>query len=120
MDHATVPSKPHPCRAQRRSQQVQRSWAQGKTAPAGILTAKLLEVGLQLLAGAEEDASLLGAHDEGALLVDGDAGHLRVQLGERRALRGGTGSERPGSIPAWTPRPFSSGTFFLPSKDSPN
>ena len=68
--------------------------AREKTAPARVLTAKLLEVGLQLLAGAEEDPSLLGAHHEGTLLVDGDAGHLCVQLGERRALRGGTGSER--------------------------
>lgn len=51
-----------------------------------ILTAKLLEVSLELLAGAEEDPSLLSAQHEGALLVHGDAGNLRVQLGQRRAL----------------------------------
>lgn len=47
-----------------------------------ILTAKLLEVSLQLLVGAEEDPSLFSAHHEGALLMDGDAGNLCVQLGE--------------------------------------
>lgn len=82
---------------------------------AGILTAKLLEVGLQLLAGAEEEPSLLGAQHEGALLVDGDASHLRIQLGERRALRGGTRSEW-----LWQQPPlFSSGIFFLPIKRFP-
>lgn len=90
------------------------AWEQ--TAPAGILTAKLLEVGLQLLAGAEEEPSLLGAQHEGALLVDGDAGHLRVQLGERRALRGGTRSERLRRQPLL----FYSGIFFLPIKRFPH
>lgn len=99
------------------------SSAQEKTTLVGILTAKLLEVSLELLAGAEEDPSLLGAHHEGALLVDGDAGHLRVQLGERRALRGRTGSERLPEHPCLAspplPLPFPSGIFFFPSKDSP-
>lgn len=92
-----------------------------KTAPAEILTAKLLEVGLQLLAGAEEDPSLLGAHHEGALLVDGDAGHLRVQLGERRALRGGTGgSEPPREHPRLAPSAIFQWDFFPPIKRFPH
>lgn len=81
-------------------------------APAPILTAKLLEVSLELLAGAEEDPSLFSAHHEGALLVHGDAGHLGVQLGESRALREAPGQHSTawGTIPASHP----SGVFFFP------
>lgn len=88
-----------------------------------ILTAKLLEVSLQLLAGAEEDPSLFSAHHEGALLMDGDAGHLCVQLGECQALLEASGQHSTGwgSIPASHPLPFPSGIFsshqkILPSK----
>lgn len=74
--------------------------------PPGILTAELLEVGLQLLPGAEEDPALLGAHHEGALVVHGDAGHLGVQLGERGALR------RAGAVPRVS-HPHPSSIIFL-------
>lgn len=86
-----------------------------KTTPMRILTAELLEVGLQLLAGTEEDPSLLGAHHEGALLVHGDAGHLCVQLGKRRALRGGTGSERLQGQPCLAPPTLFQWDFFFSS-----
>lgn len=79
--------------------------------PPGILTAELLEVGLQLLPGAEEDPALLGAHHEGALVVHGDAGHLGVQLGERGALRR-RGRVRAGAVPRVS-HPHPSSIIFL-------
>lgn len=51
------------------------------------LTAELVEVGLDLPPGVQEDAALLCAHRDHAVLVDGDARHLSVELGHGHALR---------------------------------
>lgn len=51
------------------------------------LTAELVEVGLDLPPGVQEHAALLRAHRDHAVLVDGDARHLGVELGHGHALR---------------------------------
>lgn len=51
------------------------------------LTAELIEVGLDLPPGVQEDAALLRAHRDHTVLVNGDARHLGVELGHGHALQ---------------------------------
>lgn len=58
------------------------------------LTAEFVKVSLDFPPGVEEDASLLRPHGDHAVLVDGDARHLGVELGHGRALKDSAGQTR--------------------------